>query len=102
MDTPKCETWHFTTHAGPADQVFLATDGPATASRWIQMHPVPGEPGKWSVNATFLPGRHRLRYFTIDNGTTLNCGSIGLVGERTSSPNSAVQIEDMMSLAASA
>jgi len=97
------ETWRFTTFAGPAEQVFLAVDGPTTPSRWIAMQPVADEPGAWSVLATILPGRHRLRYFTIENGTTLNCGSDGLIGERTSALNPAVQIDDMQgSIAASA
>ncbi len=97
------ETWRFTTNAGPAEQVYLAVDGPTTPSRWIQMQPVLGEPGTWSVLTTILPGRHRLRYYTVDNGTTLNCGSIGLIGERTSKANPAVRIDDMMGmLAASA
>lgn len=96
------ETWRFTTHTGPAQQVYLAVDGPTTPSRWIQMQPIAGEPGGWSVTTTIMPGRHRLRYYTVDNGTYLNCGSTGLFGERTSAPNPAVQIEDMMALAASA
>lgn len=102
MDTTTGETWRFTTHAGPAEQVYLAVDGPTTPSRWIEMQPIAGEPGAWSVVTEILPGRHRLRYFTVDGGTTLNCGTIGLFGERTSAPDPAVQIEDMMGLAASA
>lgn len=66
------------------------------------MQPVAGQPGAWSVLTDILPGRHRLRYFTVDNGTTLNCGSIGLTGQRTSAPNPAVQIDDLMTFAASA
>ena len=102
MSTTTGETWRFTTYPGPAEQVFLAVDGPATPSRWIEMQPIAGEPGAWSVQTTILPGRHRLRYFTVDKGTTLNCGSLGLIGERTSAPDPAVQIDDMMGLAASA
>lgn len=102
MDINTGETWCFTTQAGPAEQVYLAVDGPTTPSRWIAMQPVTGEPGNWSAIANILPGRHRLRYFTVDNGTTLNCGSIGLIGTRTSKPDPAVQIDDMMGLAASA
>ncbi|MEO0475459.1 MAG: hypothetical protein AAF085_05715 [Planctomycetota bacterium] len=82
MDTATAETWRFKTHAGPAEQVYLAVDGPTTPSRWIEMHPIAGEPGAWSVVTDILPGRHRMRYFTVTNGTTLNCGSIGLTGER--------------------
>lgn len=96
------ETWRFKTHTGPAQQVYLAVDGPITPSRWIQMQPVAGEPGAWSIDTTIKPGRHRLRYFTVNNGTTLNCGSAGLYGERTSMPDPRVQIDDMMCLAASA
>ena len=66
------------------------------------MQPIADEPGAWSVETEILPGRYRLRYFTVDGGTTLNCGTIGLIGERTSAPDPAVQIEDMMGLAASA
>lgn len=99
MDQSIGETWRFTAHTSPVEQVYLAVDGPVTASRWIEMQPVPGEPGAWSVVATIMPGQHRLRCFTVDNGTTLNCGTSGLYGERTSEPNTAVQIDDMMALA---
>ncbi|MBX2851019.1 MAG: hypothetical protein KTR15_04645 [Phycisphaeraceae bacterium] len=102
MDSTTGETWRFTAFAGPADEVYLAVDGPTTPCRWIAMLPVADEPGAWSVHTTILPGRYRLRYFTVDKGTTLNCGSLGLIGERTSLPNPAVVIDDMMGLAASA
>ena len=102
MDISLGETWRFSTNPGPAEQVYLAVDGPTTPSRWIKMQPVAGEPSAWSVLTIVPPGRHRLRYFTVDNGTTLNCGSTGLVGERTSKPNPAVHIDDMMGLAVSA
>lgn len=102
MDSATGETWRFTTFAGPAEQVYLAVDGPTTPSRWIEMHPVNGEPGLWSVLTTILPGRHRLRYYTVDNGTYLNCGSSGLTGERTSAKNPAVLIDDLQGLAATA
>lgn len=102
VDTPNGETWRLKTNAGPADQVYLAIDGPSTTGRWIEMKPVAGEPGTWSVLATLLPGRHRLRYFTVENGTTLNCGSVGLYGERMSAQNPAVQIDDFEAMAASA
>jgi len=102
VDNTTGETWRFTTFASPADQVYLAVDGPTTPSRWIAMQPVVGEPGSWSVLATILPGRHRLRYFTVENGTYLNCGSAGLAGVRTSRQDPAVQIDGMQSLAATA
>ncbi|MEM9347735.1 MAG: hypothetical protein AAGB26_14075 [Planctomycetota bacterium] len=66
------------------------------------MQPLEGAPGVWSVVATILPGRHRVRYYTVDNGTYLNCGSLGLIGKRLSAPDPAVQIDDQCSLAASA
>ena len=96
------ETWRFTTRPGPAQQVYLAVDGPTTASRWIEMQPVEGEPDAWSVVTQITPGRHRLRYFTVDNGTYLNCGDVGLTGQRTSALDPDVRIDDMMGLAASA
>lgn len=102
MDSATGEIWRFTIFAGQADQVYLAVDGPTTPSRWIEMQPIVGEPGSWRAQTTILPGRHRLRYFTVENGTYLNCGSAGLHGERTSTPNPAVRIDDMQSLAASA
>ncbi|MFK7790660.1 MAG: hypothetical protein AB8C95_14350 [Phycisphaeraceae bacterium] len=102
MDITLGETWRFSTNAGPAEQVFLAVDGPTTPSRWVEMQPVAGQPGTWTILTTIMPGRHRLRYFTVDNGTTLNCGSTGLIGERTSASNPAVHIDDMMGLAVSA
>jgi hypothetical protein len=102
VDSATGETWRFTTIAGHAEQVYLAVDGPTTPSRWIEMQPIASEPGSWSVSTIILPGRHRLRYFTVENGTYLNCGSAGLIGERTGVPNPAVHIDDMQSLAASA
>ena len=102
MDSTTGETWRFTTFAGPADEVYLAVDGPTSPSRWIAMQPLADDPGVWRVHTTILPGRHRVRYYTVDKGTTLNCGSQGLVGERTSTPNPRVQIDDMMDLAVSA
>ena len=101
MDECKGETWRFTTCCGSADQVYLAVDGPITPSRWIQMQPVAGQPGAWRVITNIAPGRNRLRYFTVENGTTLNCGSAGLFGERTSLPDPSVQFEQT-NLAASA
>ena len=102
MDERTGETWRFTTRPGPAQQVYLAIDGPTTASRWIEMQPIAGEPDAWSVVTQIIPGRHRLRYFTVDNGTYLNCGDVGLVGQRISTPNPAVRIDDIRGLAASA
>lgn len=102
MNSTTGETWRFTTFAGQADQVYLAVDGPTTPSRWIAMQPSADEPGAWTVHTTILPGQHRLRYFTVDQGTTLNCGSIGLIGERTSAPDPRVRIDEMMNLAATA
>ena len=103
MDITLGETWRFSTNAGPAQQVFLAVDGPTTPSRWIEMQPVAGERSAWRVDTTIPPGRHRVRYFTVDNGTTLSCGTIGLVGQRISAPNPTVQIDDMLiGMAASA
>ncbi|MEM6259783.1 MAG: hypothetical protein AAGI37_16025 [Planctomycetota bacterium] len=96
------ETWHFTARTGPAEQVYLALDGPSTPSRWIEMQPTEEEPGVWSVVVTFLPGRHRLRCFTVENGTYLNYGSLGLAGRRLSAADPAVQIDDLYSLAVSA
>ena len=96
------ETWRLTAFAGSADKVYLAIDGPTTASRWIQMQPVEGESGAWSVQTLIGPGRHRLRYYTVENGTTLNCGTIGLVGQCISAKDPSVIIDDMAKLAVSA
>lgn len=102
VDQTTGETWRFTIRTTPAQQVFLAIDGPATPSRWTEMTRVAEQPGTWTLETTLLPGRHRLRYYTVENGTYLNCGSEGISGERISEPNPAVQIEDMAPLAASA
>lgn len=102
MDQTLGETWRFTIQTDPAQQVFLAIDGPATPSRWTEMSRVMEEPGTWTLVTTLMPGRHRLRYYTVDNGTYLNCGSQGIAGQRISEANPAVQIDDMAPLAASA
>ena len=94
MDECKGETWQFTTRPGTAERVYLAVDSPTMPSRWIEMSPIAGQPGAWSVVTEITPGRHRLRYFTVNGGTTLNCGSAGLIGQRTSAPDPAVQFED--------
>lgn len=102
MDITAGETWRFSTCAGPVDRVYLAIDGPTTACRWIEMQPDTRRFGSWSVLTNVAPGRHRMRYFTVDKGTTLNCGAIGLFGERVSAPDAQVLIDDLTSLAASA
>ncbi|MGB0768569.1 MAG: hypothetical protein ACPGYV_12780 [Phycisphaeraceae bacterium] len=86
------ETWHFTTKPGDAEQVFLAVDGPTMPSRWVEMTEDLAQPGVWRVITRILPGHSRLRYFTVENGTYLNCGSAGLFGERTSLPDPDVQL----------
>jgi len=101
MDESKGETWRFTTTAEHADQVYLVVDGTFTPSRWILMQPTDGKPGDWSVTADIAPGPHRLRYFTVENGAYLNCGSTGLRGKRTSAMDPTVQLENR-DLAASA
>lgn len=101
MDECKGETWRFTARPGSAEQVYLVIDGPTTPSRWIEMKPAEGEPGAWRIQADVAPGRTRVRYFTANRGTYLNCGNVGLHGERLSEADPAVKLEDT-DLAASA
>ena len=102
LDPTNGETWRFTIRTSPAQQVFLAVDGLCMPSRWLEMQRVAEAPGAWQLETTLLPGRHRLRYFTVNNGTTLNCGSDGITGERITEPHPEVLIDDLVPLAASA
>lgn len=86
------ESWRFTAHPGQAERVYLVIDSPTAPSRWIQMSPAEDESGQWSVTAEIDPGRTRLRYFTMDGGAYLNCGSVGLYGERADESQDAFPI----------
>lgn len=88
MNEKDPQTWRFTARPGRAEKVYLVVDSPTAPSRWIEMSRV-ADPGDatggadaWSATADITPGRTRLRYFTVDDGTYLNCGSVGLVAER--------------------
>lgn len=96
------ETWRFMIRTAPAQQVFLAVDGPTMPCRWLEMLLTADQPSTWQLETTLPPGRYRLRYYTVENGTYLNCGAHGITGERISMPDPAVQIDDWVGLAASA
>lgn len=100
MESTIGETWRFSTRNRTAQRVFLAVDGPTAASRWIEMQPIAGDPGAWELVTQLPPGRHRLRYFTFDNGTYLNCGTIGLEGRRIGEAQQSVIVDDMSGIAA--
>lgn len=101
MDESNGETWRFTAKTATADCVYLVLDGTTTPSRWIRMQPDAHVLGDWTAIAEVAPGLSRVRYFTAENGAYINCGSIGLTGQRLSKPSPAVKIEDF-SFAASA
>ncbi len=101
MDESNAETWRFTAKTGPADSVYLVLDGMTTPSRWIRMQADAVEPGAWIAIAQIAPGLSRVRYFTAENGSYINCGNAGLIGQRLSKPSPTVKIEDF-SFAASA
>lgn len=84
MQNAPTQTWSFTARAGQADKVYLVVDSPTQPSRWIEMNRVEHDPAAWSADVQITPGRSRLRYFTMDAGTYLNHGSIGLSGEPAS------------------
>lgn len=88
MNENNPQPWLFTARPGPAEKVYLVVDSPTAPSRWIEMtrladpSDATGGADAWSVTADITPGRTRLRYFTVEDGTYLNCGSVGLIAER--------------------
>lgn len=99
IDT-RTESWTFTAIPGEAQRVYLVLDGGAGPSRWVEMQPVPGQPGHWDTTTQLPPGRHRARYFTGNEGTFLNCGSFGLYAQRIGEPCPGVELEPLETRAA--
>lgn len=84
MDQRIDETWRFSVRPGEADGVYLVVDSPVAPSKWIAMQPSDSNPGEWIVHADITPGTTRLRYYTVEDGAYLNCGSVGLQSEPAS------------------
>ncbi|MEM1356130.1 MAG: hypothetical protein AAGH88_14740 [Planctomycetota bacterium] len=87
------ERWRFTARPGRSQRVYLVVDGTMLPSRWIEMQPVAGEEGLWDTITQLPEGDYRFRYFIVNDGAYLNCGTSGLHGERLSQANSGVRIE---------
>jgi len=82
MDTFENETWRYTTCPVTADQVYLVVDSPVSPSRWMPMQSVKGKPGVWTLAIEIDPVQSRVRYFTAEGSSFLNCGNVGLARER--------------------
>ena len=95
MDECTGETWLFTAHAEDAELAYLVVDSAISPSRWIKMRPIESVPGAWRAVTELSPGLNRVRYFVVEDGAYLNCGTVGLTGERTSANDPAVQIENL-------
>ena len=102
MNEPQPETWRFTAKPGHAQKVYLVVDSPTAPSRWIEMQSDTSSPGTWSITAQIDPGRSRVRYFTAEDGAYLNCGSVGLHGERENTFDDPFDDQPTPDLAASA
>jgi len=77
---PRRSAWRFTVDCPHADQVLLVREDEHGLSNWLGM--TSNGNGRWGLT---LPMDHfdgRFRYYTIEGGAVLNCGTAGLSASR--------------------
>ena len=94
MQEELCEHWRFDVNSNWASRIYLVIDGgSALLSRWIEMARHTHDPLRWSTVTQLSPGHYRVRFFSEERGTFLNCGTTGLYCERISANTNRVTIE---------
>ncbi len=85
------ELWVFSVATeSSVDSVSLVTESDSGVSDWVEM--ARDRNGQWSAQRRFPRGGYRVRYFTQEGSTIINCGGHGLSARRLEG-NAGVSVE---------
>lgn len=74
--------WKFSVHCPGAEQVMLVAEDAMGFSSWLPMATEPSEAGTWTLELPDPSVAGPVRYYTIEGGSILNCGTVGLTAVR--------------------
>ena len=80
--SPAASAWRFTVHCPTAEQVMLVTEEPSGLSSWVPMVASTDHAGAWQLDITQDGVVGAVRYYTIEDGAVLNCGTAGRSAKR--------------------
>lgn len=90
----RSERWRLEVSAQKADRVYVVRELVGGPGQWVEMSRLGSDPTQWTVELDLLPGDYRLRYYTVEGRTFINCGSIGLQATRLGDPVAGVRLAD--------
>ncbi|MEM9418813.1 MAG: hypothetical protein AAGA25_07175 [Planctomycetota bacterium] len=75
-------SWRFSVQCPKAEQVMLVTEDDAGLSSWVPMNAAQDGLGTWELDIPENGVMGPVRYYTIEEGSVLNCGTAGLSATR--------------------
>lgn len=75
-------SWRFSVQCPKAEQVMLVTEDEAGASSWVPMNAADDAVGTWHLDIPENSVIGQVRYYTVEAGSVLNCGTAGLSATR--------------------